>query len=159
MMKQIVFFLSFCFFLPSFAENYIELSTTNDFKTTEEILATAHQENSTDCASNIFSNALIEHSDEIKGNEPENNVRIWAHNIMSEAAVLEQVLKCPEVSSVSDTTTIAFTPIVYEFDNGRKITINYSTQPKVLKQKLILSKKRSLPNGDANPQLMDFNDP
>nr|MBQ0090911.1 hypothetical protein [Candidatus Enterousia merdequi] len=34
-----------------------------------------------------------------------------------------------------------------------------STQPKVLKQKLILSKKRSLPNGDANPQLMDFNDP
>lgn len=131
----------------------------NRIMTAEEILDVARDEHPTPCATEIFSNALIANSDKIFQDSLEHEVRTWAQMTMNDADVLEQILKCPEVESVSDETTIVFTPVVYTFPNGRMITINYSTQPKVIKQKLILARKPSLPTNVANPKLMDFNDP
>ena len=154
MIKKIIFLLSFLLIFPSFADE-IDL----EHKTTAETLAMVHDEQPTNCAAQIFSNALIKHQNEISENDSEDKVRIWAHTTMSGTDVLEQLLQCPEIQHTADTTTIIFTPVVYKFPNGREITINYGTQPKILKQKLILARKPSTLNGDANPKLMDENDP
>ena len=136
------------------------LQNTSDFRSTEEILEQIHSERTTDCAANIFLNALHEHANEIDESEPEFKVRAWAQKTMTgDAETLKALLACPEVKNTADDTTIVFSPIKFQFSGGRTLTINYSTQPKVLKQKLMLATKRSLPNGDANPRLMDPNDP
>ena len=143
-----------------YAKTPDEIATNPDFRTTEEILDQIHNEKPTDCASQIFSNALREHANEIDESDPEFKVRAWARETMTgDATVLKEILQCPELQNITDDTTVIFSPIVYNFPMGRTITINYSTQPKVLKQKLMLASKRSLPNGDANPKLMDPNDP
>lgn len=139
--------------LPVFAQG------SNDLHTTTEVLESIHPANSTSCASKIFSKALLDHSEEIKESDPEFKVRAWAHETMTgDAAVLKELLSCPEIQNADDYKTIIFDPIVYEFPGGRTITVNYSTQPKVLKQKLMLTYKRSLPNGEANPNIMDVSD-
>ena len=149
-----LFFIPFLFSVPLFAQD-------SGMLTAEEILAAAHpeSENPTPCATKIFADALYDRVDEVDPDTPEAEVRAWAKTVMFDADVLEDVLDCPEIKSVDDMTTIVFTPIVFEFETGRTITINYTTQPKVLKQKLSLAKKPSLPNGDPNPRLMDENDP
>lgn len=156
MVKQITIFLLYCFVIPllAFADD-----ASPDFKTTEEILAMAHDEKPTRCASNIFANALNDHRNEISETALESEVRAWAQTTMFSKEVLERVLNCPEIQSKNKMETVVFTPIVFNFESGRTITINYRTQPKVLEQKLLLANKRSLPNGDPNPRLMDENDP
>ena len=155
MIKKLLFFLMCFCAVPICAVH----ADDNRIMTAEEILDVARDEHPTPCATEIFSNALIANSDKIFRDSLEHEVRTWAQMTMNDADVLEQILKCPEVESVSDETTIVFTPVVYTFPNGRMITINYSTQPKVIKQKLILARKPSLPTNVANPKLMDFNDP
>lgn len=146
--------------MPVMAQSVDDLQNNPDFRSTEEILDQIHNSPQTNCAAQVFSDALHEHADEIDENEPEFKVRAWARETMTGTAeVLTALLNCPEVKNVSDDTTIVFSPIEYKFPGGRTLTINYSTQPKVLKQKLMLANKRSLPNGDANPKLMDPNDP
>ena len=132
---------------------------TDDFQTTEEILDATYNKKTTNCASEIFSNALKDNSGNISEDQPEHVVHAWAKNTMFDAPVLEAVLKCPEIASLDDNEKITFTPIRYEFPLGRNITINYSTTKKVLNQHLLLAKKPSLPNGIPNPKLMDSNDP
>lgn len=128
-------------------------------QTTEELLAEYTSTHPTHCATEIFSNALLEHSGEIDSATEETKVKIWAQETMQSPEVLEQILKCPELTSIQDTTTIIFEPIIYKFpDSDREITINYTTQPKILKQHLLLSRKRSLPNGDASPNIFDTED-
>lgn len=154
--KLLLSVLLSCFALPVSAQN---LSNSSDFRTTEEILAMAHAENTTNCAAQIFSNALIKHADKIDESEPESKVRAWAKETMTgDADVLKALLNCPEIKTIADDTTIIFSPVEYKFPGGRTLTINYSTQPKVLKQKLILANKRSLPNGNASPDLTDISD-
>lgn len=128
-------------------------------QTMEELLTEYRNTHSTNCANEIFSNALLKHSNEIDSETDEAQVRAWAQITMQDASVLEQVLACPEIKSVQDTTTIIFDPIIYKFPNSnREITINYTTQPKVLKQHLMLARKRSLPNGDDSPNIFDTQD-
>lgn len=157
-MHKHIFFLILSFFsLPVLASEKAEPLTT------EQILALSHGEYQTPCASEKFANALYDHEDEIYDDDDEETVRRWAQNIMQSPEVLKQVLNCPEIKSITDDMkTIKFSPVVFKFsddDDARTITINYSTQKQILKQRLILSTKRSLPNGDPNPKLMDFNDP
>lgn len=157
MFHKIIFFLACLFIVPIYA------NAAEDYKnqTIDEILEQAHNANSTKCASNIFAEALMQHSAEIDGSETELKVRAWAKNIMNgDGDVLGQVLKCPELQNIDDNTTVIFDPITYNFpDSNRTITINYTTQKKVLKQKLLLSRKRSLPTDSASPGLMDPDDP
>lgn len=144
MIKKVFLFCLCLFVLPVMAQNL------DDFHINE---------NPTDCASQIFSNALIEHANEIDESEPEFKVRAWAKETMTgNADVLKAVLDCPEVKNTADETTVIFPPIEFKFSGGRTLTINYSTQPKVLKQKLLLSQKHSLPNGNMSPDLMDIMD-
>ena len=132
---------------------------TRDFQTTEEVLELAHTEANTDCASSVFADALNDNAGIVSEFDSESAVRAWAKETMTSADVLQRVLECNEIKSVSDDTQISFKPIVYEFPMGRTITINYSTTPSVLKQHLLLATKPSLPNGNPNPKLMDPNDP
>lgn len=148
MIKKLTLFFICLFILPVMAQ---------DLNTKE--LALTHNEKTTDCAAAVFSNALIEHANEIGENDPEFKVRAWARETMTgDADVLKALLECPEVKNIADETTIIFSPIEFQFSGGRTLTINYSTQPKVLKQKLMLTQKRSLPNGNASPNLMDITD-
>lgn len=161
-MRLIFIFLSCFLFFPlnaSAVKSGDFFVPSDDFKTTAEILADAHSETPTNCASEIFSNALNDNSSNVSESDAEYVVQAWAKNSMLTADVLERVLKCPEIASVSDETIINFTPIEYQFPLGRIITINYSTTPKILKQHLLLATKPSLPNGDFSPKLMDPNDP
>lgn len=135
------------------------LPSKNNFQTTEEILEQYRNDANTSCASQIFSEALFNHSSEVTENDEETKVRGWVKNTMHLPEVIEQVLQCPELQSINDETTIYFSPIEYEFPNGRKLTIHHSTQPKILKHHLLLSRKRSLPNGEVSPQLMNPEDP
>ena len=159
LLKKVIFLL-ICFFVhDTFAQTVDALQNNPDFRTTEEILAQIHDEKPTDCATQVFSAALYEHANEIDENEPEFKVRAWARETMTGYAdVLQAVLNCPEVKNTADDTTIIFSPIEFKFPGGRTLTINYSTQPKVLKQKLLLTQKRSLPNGNVSPDLMDNSD-
>ena len=153
-MKKTFFIFAFLFSLPVFAQD------SEYMLTAEEILAGAHDDYPTECATEAFANALYDNMDQISKNASEMEVRAWAKTMMFDETVLEEVLECPEIESITDRLkTIAFTPIVFRFDNGREITINYTTQLKVLDQKLMLARKPSLPNGDPNPKLMDENDP
>ena len=158
MIKQTpVFLLSLFLISPTFAVEFDETQTT------WETMDVIHENKNSDCASEIFLNALIENGDAVNVGTPEYEVRAWARNVMSEPDVLKKILDCPEIKNTDDYKTIVFTPIEYKFPDDeygeRTITINYSTQPKILKQKLILASKLSLPNGDPNPKLMDPNDP
>lgn len=147
------------FIFPATAATIDDLQNIPDFHTTEEVLNQIHEEKPTDCASKVFSDALRTHSNEIDESEPEYKVRAWAHETMTgNADVLTALLDCPEIKNTADETTIIFSPIEYRFPGGRTLAINYSTQPKVLKQKLLLSKKRSLPDGNASPNIMDNTD-
>ena len=159
-MKKRCFLYSLLLLFPFMAMGVEQYGS--DFKTTDEILAMAHTEQPTNCASEIFSNALHANAGAVSESTDENVVRVWAKKTMESAEVLQQILQCPEIANVDDNKTIYFTPIIYKFSDApdaRTITINYSTQPKVLKQKLLLANKPSLPNGDVNPKLMDANDP
>ena len=149
-----LFFVMF-FTFPVFAQD-------SNVLTAEEILAMAHpeSENLTPCATRVFTEAIYDEMDDIDESSPEAEVRAWAQTVMFDGDVLEEVLDCPELKNITDRlTTITFTPIYFQFPNGREITINYTTQLKVLDQKLLLADKPSLPNGDPNPRLMDTNDP
>ena len=147
-----------CFSVKAYAVDQNKQPASH--QTTEEILAIAHGEKSTDCATKIFEKALKEKdTDPAMEDADEQAVRFWARETMQDANVLEQIIECPEIKSVEDDTTINFSGVNYTFENGRTITANYSTQPKVIKQRILLSRKRSLPNGNANPKLMDPDDP
>lgn len=156
-MKKIVF--SFLLCLVSFSL----FATDNDgMLTAEEILAMAHpeSENLTPCATQVFTQALYDEMDDTDESSPEAEIRAWAQTVMFDKDVLEEALDCPELKNITDRLqTVTFTPIYFQFPNGREITINYATQLKVLDQKLLLADKPSLPNGDPNPRLMDANDP
>ncbi len=170
MKKMFSFFIAICLFTP-FTTMAVEptqadlktIQQSSDFQTTEEILSLAHNEKPTNCASEIFSNTLQEHDYEVSETDEEPDVKAWAYQTMLAPDIIKQILECPEIKQITDDEeTIHFTPIIFRFsdeEDARTLTIKFSTQKKVLKQHLILSTKRSLPNGDPNPKLMDPNDP
>ncbi len=155
-MKKILSFLLFIFCLPVFAQD------TDAVLTAEEILTAAHPESEKQmpCASKYFQDAINDEIGDIDQNMPEDELRAWVQTVMFDELVLDDVLGCDELKKIKDRmTTVTFSPIFIKFPNGREITINYTTQLKVLDDRLRLANKKSLPNGDPNPRLMDSNDP
>ena len=112
----------------------------------------------TPCASKVFAEQLAKTANTVNGTDDESVIQQWIYAIFSDTATLDSVLKCPEISSAIEDSAIKFTPIQYTFPNGRLITVNYETQPKVLKQRLSLAYKRQLPSPDPNP-LINPSDP
>ncbi|MBR4892194.1 MAG: hypothetical protein IKZ34_03390, partial [Alphaproteobacteria bacterium] len=114
------------------------------------------QNKETPCATQAFADGLKQHAAAISDAESESTISEWVRIVFADKTVLENVLNCPEVASIEDTETIKFSTIKYKFPSGREVSIQYETQPKVLKQRLLLANKRQLPSSNAqghNPNL------
>lgn len=123
----------------------------SDFIPASELLARTPDE--TQCATAAFANALRENASAVSETDSETDIQKWIYQTFNNADVLRAVLSCPEIASRADDETIKFLPITYTFPAGREIVVNYETQPKILKQRVTLSEKRSLPSSDPNPRV------
>lgn len=117
------------------------------------ISTTTMAQQTTDCASRIFADALAATAGTVSESDHETVIKTWIHQTFAKPDVLKSVLACPEVINTPDNETIKFTPIQYTFPMGREIIINYETQPKILKQRQSLSSKRTLPSSNPNPRI------
>lgn len=126
---------------------------TPDFVSADDILNRAPDD--TKCATAAFANALAQTANSISESDSEQVVQQWIHTTFSSADVLTTVLACPEIATAAEDESIKFLPIKYTFPGGREIVINYETQPKILKQRLLLATKRGLNNTDPSPRIDD----
>lgn len=122
-----------------------------DFISVETVLARAPDD--TTCATVVFANALSETVSSVSDTDHETVIQQWIYQNFSRPDVLQAVLSCPEFVGAADDATIKFIPIEYTFPNGRHIVVNYETQPKILKQRLTLASKRTLPNNSPSPRI------
>ena len=122
-----------------------------DFIPASELLTRTPDE--TQCATAAFANALRENAGAVSETDSETDIQKWIYQTFNNADVLRAVLSCPEIASRADDETITFLPITYTFPAGREIVVNYETQPKILKQRVTLSEKRSLPSSVPNPRV------
>lgn len=133
----------------------IDIPETEDetpgFVSIDELLYTETAD--TQCATKAFADALAATVSGISETAPETEVQQWIYTTFSKPEVLQQVLACPEIANAAETESIKFIPIEYTFPGGRKIVVNYETQPKVLRQRLMVANKRSLPDDNPNPRI------
>lgn len=122
-----------------------------DFHSADEIL-TASQ-NHTGCASGVFARALAGGAGDVDGGAPEHVIQGWIYGVFQNPAVIADVLKCPEIANVADDETIRFQPVEYTFPSGRHISVNYETQPKILKQRMKIAAKRTVADSDPSPRI------
>ena len=147
--------------LPSFLFVWLfafnAFATDGDFRTTEEILNRAPD--STPCATGIFTNALSANAGAVSEHDDEQVIQSWIYGVMSMPDVLQSVLACPEFQSLDETEHIKLQPIKYTFPGGREIVINYETQPKILRQRVMLGSKRGVDDlNDPNPKIGALDD-
>ena len=147
-MKKLLFIL-FCLYIPCavLADNVIP---DDAILLTEEDLAEPVSD--TKCATKAFADQLAATAHLVKESDSEAIIEAWIYNIFYDSATLQKVLQCPEIASIAPDDTIRFMPIEYVFPGGRKITINYETQPKIIQQRMSLANKRSLPH-NPNPRI------
>ena len=117
------------------------------------IPARANDAPTTECASRVFADALARTANTVDESAHETDIQTWIYQTFALPDVLNDVLACPEIANTPDEETIKFTPIQYTFPGGRKIVVNYETQPRVLKQRLTLANKRDLPSGGDSPRI------
>lgn len=133
----------------------IDIPETEDanpgFVSIDELLYTETAD--TQCATKAFADALAATVSGISETAPETEVQQWIYTTFSKPEVLQQVLACPEIANADETESIKFIPIEYTFPGGRKIVVNYETQPKVLRQRLMVANKRNLPDDNPNPRI------
>lgn len=154
-MKKILYALFLLTSLNAFADDATVIppaETGDDIMTMNEYLGTIDPA-STICATEIYANALKKSATPDMESLEEIIIRKWIYDTMTDPNVIREVLKCPEITGIDENEQIKFMPIKYTFPAGREITVNYETQPKVLKQHLLLAEKRSLPETDPNPKL------
>lgn len=118
-------------------------------------------QNATDtpCASNVFASELAASADDISEADEEHIIQGWIYNAFGDPDVIHKVLACPEIAKVPDEYSIKFSPVEYFFAGGRHIVVNYETQPKILKQRLLVAGKRSLPETNPSPRIGVAGDP
>ena len=117
------------------------------------IPARADNAPATECASRVFADALARTANTTLETAHETDIQTWIYQTFALPDVLNDVLACPEIANTPDDETIKFTPVQYIFQGGRKIVVNYETQPRVLKQRLMLGNKRDLPSGGDSPRI------
>ena len=162
MNKYILFFLPVLLFPISgaFCADMVpptDVTVGDDYVPISEIQTRAPDD--TQCATAAFANALSKTADSISEIDDEITIRKWIYDTFSSGDTLRAVLACPEIASAADDDTITFLPIEYTFPGGRTITINYETQPKILKQRLLVAEKRNVPSpGGPSPQIGDPDD-
>lgn len=109
----------------------------------------------TTCSASIFANALKESAESgaISEDAHESDMQVWIYSVLENTENLQNVLNCPEFTSIDDDESVKLMPIQYAFPNGREIVINYETTPTVLNQKILLSEKHDLPSGPNSADL------
>ena len=95
------------------------------------------------CASDIFLNALNKDISNINENDPENVIKYWIFNNFQKKEVLSKVLDCDNISNLKDDEIVKFKTFDFVFKTGRKITVEYTSQLKLLKNRLLLSNKKT----------------
>lgn len=126
---------------------------TPDFVSATDVLNRTPDD--TKCATAALATALAQTANSVSESDSEQVIQQWIHSTFSSADVLTTVLACPEIAGADDAESIKFLPIKYTFPGGREIVINYETQPKILKQRLLLATKRGLNNTDPSPRIDD----
>ncbi len=121
---------------------------SDDFIPVEQLLQREPDE--TECATRVFADALAASADAVSESDDEDVIQHWIRLTFARGDVLADVLACPEIANAADADAIKFMPIKYQFPGGREIVVNYETQPKILKQRLALANKRTVPT-DNNP--------
>ncbi len=132
-------------------ENTSTTPESSDFISISELLA--RQPDDTQCATGVFHDALVASSDTVSETSSEEDIRKWIYQTFQKKDVLQSVLECPEFAGLADDDTITFLPIEYIFPGGREVIVNYETQPKILKQRILLGNKKQLPSSDPNPRV------
>lgn len=127
------------------------LTDGGDFIPIEELLQREPDE--TFCATAAFADALAAHSSEISEDAPETDIRAWIYGVFQLPETLDAVLACPEIATADDGDTITFLPIEYTFPGGRLVSVNYETQPKILKQRRTLGDKRTVADMNPSPRI------
>lgn len=117
------------------------------------IFTTSVYATQTPCASQVFANALAQSASNVRESDSKEVIQQWIYSVFTDKNTISNVLACPEIASVADNETIAFTPVQYIFPMGREVVVKYETQPKILKQRLSLANKRELPESDPNPRI------
>lgn len=112
----------------------------------------------TQCATQVLENALYASAGQVSETSPETEIRQWIYSTFQDKTVLQNVLNCPELQNIPEDESIKFLPIVYNFPGGRQVIVNYETQPKVLKQHLMLTEKRTITEATPSPRIGDMND-
>ncbi len=125
--------------------------TGEDIVTVEDLLNTPPAD--TQCATKVFADALAATVSRVTAQSHETEIQQWIYTTFSQPDVLNQVLACPEIANADETKSIKFIPIEYTFPGGRKIVVNYETQPRVLQQRLMLANKRGLPDANPSPRI------
>ncbi len=143
-------------------DNDINVTTTSEISNDDIIPADvllAREPDATECATRVFADELAEQIADVPEDTPESEVATLIQAVFSHGPTLEQVIACPEIANTDEMENIKFLPIKYTFPGGREIVINYETQPKIIKQRLQLANKASMPAGDPSPRLGDLDDP
>ena len=145
MLKKFLFFcVSLCYPMVAFcADGTDSVNTMLNRKS-----------DNTKCAAIAFRQALANNANMIKVPDEADTTEIdvWAQFSFAQPETLRAVLNCPEIKQFDDDDTIIFDTVSYTFSNGRTIQINYETQKKVLKQKLLLADKKQGPV-EVNPDI------
>ncbi len=105
------------------------------------------------CASQIFSNALATTMDQVRDDDPEHVIRGWIYKNFQDPKTIQKVLACPDVAATPDDETIKFPTVVTNLPLGRTITVNYETQKKILAQRVMIGEKRMLSDIGPSPRI------
>lgn len=157
MNKIATFFLMYAIAIISANAN--DVIVPDDAVSLAELEQAAIQNADTPCASKIWADQLAQTAQNVDESAPEEVIQQWIYSIFYDGPTLTRVLECPELANLGDEDTIRFTPIQYTFPNGRLIAINYETQPKIIKQRILMANKRTLSTSDPNPRIGENGDP
>ena len=104
----------------------------------------------TPCATAAFEQGLRDNESNISENSTKAEIEQFIMDVFSDKTTLDNVLKCSEINQKDDDAVITFDTITYEFPSKQTVTINYETQPKILKQRLELAQKPGLPSTEQS---------
>ncbi len=122
-----------------------------DFVSVDELLTS--EPDDTVCATAAFADALARNASNISEDASETQMQTWIYDVFRAQETLDAVLACPEIANADDNAAIKFLPIEYTFPGGRQVTINYETNPRILKQRDMLEGKRSVDSLNPSPRI------